>query len=76
MESRKSVGDKSFSGYKNVSVSYHDLKRKIDNPGEWRTVLKSRKGVYLISDKNYREIVCRLSLWQGWDFWSLGSLSD
>ena len=48
----KGVGDNSFPGYKNVSISYHDLKRKIDNSREWRAELKSRKGVYLISDKN------------------------
>jgi hypothetical protein len=52
MESRKSVGDKSFPGYKNISIGYYDLKRKIDNSEEWRTALKLRKGVYLISDRN------------------------
>lgn len=47
----KGVGDKAFPGYKNVSISYHDLKRKLDISEEWRTALKSRKGVYLISDR-------------------------
>ena len=48
----KGVGDKAFPGYKNISVSYYDLKRKIETSEEWRTALKSRKGVYLISDRN------------------------
>ena len=47
----KGVGDKAFPGYKNVSVSYWDLKRKLKTSGEWRAELKSRKGVYLISDR-------------------------
>ncbi len=46
----KSVAEKVFPGYKNVSVSYKELKRKIEISDEWRTALKSRKGVYLITD--------------------------
>ena len=46
----KSVAEKVFPGYKNVSVSYKELKRKIKISDEWRTALKSRKGVYLITD--------------------------
>ncbi len=46
----KSVAEKVFPGYKNVSVSYKELKRKIEISDEWRTALNSRKGVYLITD--------------------------
>lgn len=40
----------SFPGYKNVSVSYPELKNKLDKSQEWQTALKCRKGVYVISD--------------------------
>lgn len=33
-------------------ISYYDLKRKIDNSDDWCRALRSRKGVYLITDKN------------------------
>jgi CTP:phosphocholine cytidylyltransferase-like protein len=45
----KTLNDNSFPGYKNVSVSYRELKKKIEYP-EWRTALSCRKGVYLITD--------------------------
>ena len=48
----KSIEDKYFPGYKNVSISYKDLKNKIDISDEWRTALKCRKGIYLITDIN------------------------
>ena len=48
--SEKGLNDK-FPGYKEVTVSYCDLKRKLDISEEWRTALRSRNGVYLISDK-------------------------
>lgn len=41
----------SFPGYKNVSVSYSELKNKLDKSKEWQTALKCRKGVYVISDQ-------------------------
>lgn len=46
----KTLDDKTFPGYKNVSVSYHELKKKLESP-EWRTALSCRKGVYLIADR-------------------------
>lgn len=46
----KTLDDKTFPGYKNVSVSYHELKKKLESP-EWRTALSCRKGVYLITDR-------------------------
>ena len=46
----KTLDDKTFPGYKNVSVSYHELKKKLKSP-EWRTALSCRKGVYLIADR-------------------------
>lgn len=46
----KTLDDKTFPGYKNVSVSYHELKKKLESP-EWRTALSCRKGVYLITDQ-------------------------
>lgn len=47
----KSLNDKSFPGYKNVFISYIDLKKKLEISDEWRAALKYRKGVYLIADK-------------------------
>jgi hypothetical protein len=44
----KTLDDKTFPGYKNVSVSYHALKKKLES-SEWRTALSCRKGVYLIT---------------------------
>ena len=46
----KTLDDKTFPGYKNVSVSYRELKKKLESP-EWRTALSCRKGVYLITDQ-------------------------
>ena len=46
----KTLDDKTFPGYKNVSVSYYELKKKLESP-EWRTALSCRKGVYLIADR-------------------------
>lgn len=40
-----------FPDYKNVSVSYSELKNKLDKSKEWQTALKCRKGVYVISDR-------------------------
>ncbi|MDO4220053.1 MAG: GIY-YIG nuclease family protein [Candidatus Saccharibacteria bacterium] len=47
----KGLGEKAFPGYKNVTVGYKELKKKIELSDEWRTALKSRKGVYLITDR-------------------------
>lgn len=41
---------KEFPGYKNVAVGYYELKRKLDVSNEWKSYLKARKGIYLISD--------------------------
>ena len=46
----KTLDDKTFPGYKNVSVSYRELKKKLESP-EWRTALSCRKGIYLITDR-------------------------
>lgn len=46
----KTLDDKTFPGYKNVSVSYRKLKKKLESP-EWRTALSCRKDVYLITDQ-------------------------
>ena len=46
----KTLNNKTFPGYKNVSVSYHELKKKLES-SEWRTALSCRKGVYLITDR-------------------------
>lgn len=51
----KTLDDKTFPGYKNVSVSYHELKKKLESP-EWRTALSCRNGVYLITDKSTGEL--------------------
>ena len=48
--SDKTLDDKSFPGYKNVTIGYHELKKKLESP-EWRTALSCRKGVYLITDR-------------------------
>lgn len=47
----KGLGEKAFPGYKNITIGYGDLKKKVELSDEWRTALRSRKGVYLISDK-------------------------
>ncbi len=47
----KGIGEKAFPGYKNVTIGYKELKKKVELSDEWRTALRSRKGVYLISDK-------------------------
>ena len=47
----KGIAKKVFPGYKNVSVSYEELKKIIKISAEWRAKLESRKGVYLITDK-------------------------
>lgn len=41
-----------FPGYKNVTVSYSELKNKLQNSTEWQSYLKARKGIYLITDTN------------------------
>lgn len=46
----KSVEEKDFPGYKNVSVSYKELKKKIEISDAWRIALEARRGVYLITD--------------------------
>lgn len=48
--SSKEYVDNSFPGYKNVSVTYKELKKRLKTSEEWRAFLKARKGVYLISD--------------------------
>lgn len=47
----KSLNDKKFPGYHNVKIDYYDLKNKLKISDEWRTALRCRKGIYLISDK-------------------------
>lgn len=47
----KTLDDKTFPGYKNVSVNYRELKKKLES-SEWRTALSCRKGVYLITDRS------------------------
>lgn len=48
----KDLNDKKFPGYKNVSVSYKELKKKLkSSSNEWRTALNLAKGVYLIADR-------------------------
>lgn len=39
-----------FPGYKNVAVEYHDLKKLLEISSEWKSYLKARKGIYLITD--------------------------
>lgn len=46
----KTLVDDGFPGYKNVSINYDELKRKL-KLDEWRDALSRRKGVYLITDK-------------------------
>ena len=48
----KSLNEKSFPGYRNVKVTYSELKNKLENSEEWKTALKCRKGIYLITDTN------------------------
>lgn len=51
--SDKTLNDTTFPGYKNVSVGYRELKKKLESESsEWRTALRCRKGIYLITDKN------------------------
>lgn len=51
--SDKTLNDTTFPGYKNVSVGYRELKKKLESESsEWRTSLRCRKGIYLITDKN------------------------
>ena len=47
----KGLDEKSFPGYKEVSIGFNELKKKLEISDEWRTALRSRKGVYLISNK-------------------------
>ena len=47
----KSIDDNDFPGYHNIKIDYPNLKIKLKNSDEWRTALKCRKGVYLITDK-------------------------
>ena len=47
----KTLGEKAFPGYKNVTIGYKELQKKLELSDEWRTALKSRKGVYLIADR-------------------------
>lgn len=48
----KSLNDKKFPGYKNVSVSYKELKKKLKSSSdEWRIALNLAKGIYLIADR-------------------------
>ena len=47
----KTLNDKTFPGYKNISVSYRELKKKLESSEQWRTALNCRKGVYLITDR-------------------------
>lgn len=47
----KSLNEKHFPGYHDVFVSYEELKKKLEISEEWKTALKSRNGVYVISDE-------------------------
>ena len=47
----KTLNDKTFPGYKNISVSYRELKKKLESSEQWRTALNCHKGVYLITDR-------------------------
>ncbi len=47
----KSLNEKHFPGYHNVLIDYVDLKKKLEISDEWKTALKSRNGVYVVSDK-------------------------
>ena len=49
--SEKGLNEKHFPGYHNVLIDYADLKKKLEISDEWKTALKSRNGVYAISDK-------------------------
>ncbi|MBR2755081.1 MAG: GIY-YIG nuclease family protein [Lachnospiraceae bacterium] len=51
-DSEKSLSEKSFPGYKDVRVGFDELKKKLELSDEWRVALRSRKGIYLISDKS------------------------
>ena len=48
--SEKLYKDTSFPGYKNIKVSFQELKNMLQISAEWRTALKSRKGIYVIAD--------------------------
>ena len=48
----KKLEDKKFPGFKNVCIGYDELKKKIEFSEEWCTALRSRKGIYLITDKS------------------------
>ena len=39
-----------FPGYKNVAVDYFELKKNLEISSEWKSYLKARKGIYLITD--------------------------
>lgn len=47
----KGINDKTFPGYKNVTIDYSNLKQKLKISDEWENALRLRKGVYVISDK-------------------------
>lgn len=48
--SEKLYKDTSFPGYKNIKVGFQELKNMLQISEEWRTALKSRKGIYVITD--------------------------
>ena len=48
--SEKLYKDTSFPGYKNIKVGFQELKNMLQISDEWRTALKSRKGIYVITD--------------------------
>lgn len=47
----KSLGDNSFPGYRNVTIGFENLKKKLETSNEWRAALSLRRGIYLITDK-------------------------
>ena len=50
LEEPLDVLSQEFPGYKNITIDYTELKRKLEISNEWKSYLKARKGIYLISD--------------------------
>lgn len=52
-----------FCGYENVSQDFSMLEVIYKNERtDWKTALENVKGVYVVADKNGKEI-CRLRIW-------------
>ena len=50
-DDKKGLIDKNFPGYNKVKIDYDDLAKKLKISDEWLNALKSRRGIYLITDK-------------------------